>query len=498
MPLRLLTLLLALFCALAWQNSAEATGVKIAIFPLQDLSHGDDGVNWPLTEQLHNDLTEKGLEVVSRQAVVSFMVRHRIRVLGQLENYHIRTAKKELGVKLILIGSICQQKEKPGPALALVLYLLRTEDGKTTWANTADLCCADTRRLLGINEPKSIEDLYPLLSHNILSLWPSNLSMQAKHQRSVDIESAWLRPIYLRSGQDTLCSVKLRTTWSPNNQPEILLRIGEQLIPVTESTGTDYYEFSWRAKGPDGRYPVSLNTSWPDGHKQSLLLGSYFIDNKPPDLSLKLRGLLIGDKITFRNRLAIIPKMTSREPLSRWQITFENTDGETLLDQDGEGIPPERLFWQGKASNRKPFPDGDYLITMRVWDRAGNSAQAKEWVTVLRAKPKLSINASLTEKELLIDLSQTGTTPISFWRIDLRDKNGIPMGTKDGDTLPTKIHLPLASKDRNRQIQGSILVQDILGNQTRMQIKDLLSLAKPKEDKKEKKQTPNKAWVDEF
>lgn len=496
----LLTLLLALFLGLAWQTNVEAGGVKIAVFPLQDLSHGDDGVNWPLTDQLSHDLTEKGLEVVSRQAIVSFMVRHRIRSLGQLESYYIRVAKKELNVKLILIGSVCQKKEKPGPALALVVYLLRTEDGKTTWANAADLCCADTRRLLGINEPKTVEELYPLLSHNILSLWPTDVSIKTKQQLSVDIESAWLRPTYLRLGQDALCSVHLRSTWLPQNQPDVLLKIGEQLIPVTETTGTDYYEFSWKAAGPDGRYPVSLVTSWPDGHKQSLLLGSYFIDTKSPELSLKLKGILIDDKITFRNRLAIIPRMTTREPLNRWQISFEDNSGDTLLSQDGSGIPPERLFWRGTAANGKPFPDGDYRIIMKIWDRAGNTAEAAQWVTVLRAKPQLSVKAALAGEELVIELAHSGLSPISYWRLNLRDKDGIGLAFKDGDLLPATIHLPLPAKDRNQLITGSLLVRDILGNQTQMQIDDILALTRPtkKDAATPEGQDPNKAWVDEF
>lgn len=500
MSRRLLTLLLALLLGLAWQTNVEAGGVKIAIFPLQDLSHGDDGVNWPLTDQLRHDLTEKGLEVVSRQAIVSFMVRHRIRSLGQLETYYIRAAKKELDVKLILIGSVCQKKAIPGPALALVVYLLRTEDGKTTWANAADLCCADTRRLLGINEPKTIEDLYPLLSHNILSPWPTNVSLEAKQQLSIDIESAWLRPTYLRSGHDALCSVHLRSTWLPQNQPDVLLKVGEQLVPVTESTATDYYEFSWKAAGPDGRYPVSLITSWPDGHKQTLLLGSFFIDNKSPELTLKLKGVMVDDKITFRNRLAIIPHMTSREPLQRWQVTFEDNDGETLLSQDGSGVPPERLFWRGNAANGKPFDDGDYRVIMKVWDRAGNTAEAAQWVTVLRTKPQLTMKAALAGEELIIDISNSGPAPISYWRFHMRGKDGIGIAYKDGDLLPATLHLQLTEKNRNQPVQGFLQVRDVLGNQSEMKVDDLLSLAKPAKNDSaaDEEQIPDDTWVDEF
>ncbi|MDH4321180.1 MAG: hypothetical protein OEV73_06740 [Desulfobulbaceae bacterium] len=501
MPRHLVALFSGLLLCCVWLSAAQAAGTKIAVIPLQDLSQGDDGVNWPLTDQLRQDLLEKNLDVVSQPATVSYLARHRIRTLGQLETYHIRTAKKDLEVSLILLGTVCQKTEQPGPSLSLVLYLLRTEDGQTIWSNTTDLCCSDTRRILGISEPKTIEDLYPLISHNILSSWPTNIGLQAKQLQSVDIESAWLRPTYLRSGMDAQCSVHLRSTWLPQNHPEVLLKIGENLIPVTETSGGDYYEFSWKAQGPDGRYPVSLITAWPDGHKQSLLLGSYFIDNQAPALNLELKGTLIDDKITFRNRLAIIPNLTSREPLNRWRITFENQNGESMVSQDGSGFPPERLFWQGKDDNGKPFPDGDYRITFEIWDRAENSAQASQWVTVLRSKPQLSVKAELSgDNGLTIDLAQTGKAPVSFWRMTLRDSEGITIAMKEGDHLPAKIALTVLPKDRNKKIKGFLLVRDLLGNQTQMQIADLFSLTKTDQNEKTKadEDEKNKAWVEEF
>ncbi|MDH3359904.1 MAG: hypothetical protein OEL55_03450, partial [Desulfobulbaceae bacterium] len=271
----------------------------MAVFPFQDLTAEGNGVNWPLTEQLEVALEEKGLDVLSKQAVLSFMALHRIRTLGHLETYQINLAKKELGAKLILLGSVCQNKTTPPPALTLALYLVRTNDGRTIWSNVEDICCVETKHLLGLREPKTIEEISPLLSHNILSTWPANITEYTSKQKQVDIESAWLRPLFVRSGHEVQCSVHLRTPWLPDNKPLVSLKIGEKIIPTKETAEEGFYEASWPAEEADGRYPVSLLIQWPDGKTDVNLIDSYFIDNQPPKFDLDIKGTELAGKTTF-------------------------------------------------------------------------------------------------------------------------------------------------------------------------------------------------------
>jgi len=480
-----------------WLSTAEAA-VKVAVFPLQDLSQGDDGVNWPLTDQLGLALTEKGFEVLSRQTVISFMARHRIRALGNLETYAIRQARKDLDVTLLVLGTVCQQQTKPRPGVAVVISLIRADDGQTVWSNSIDLGETETRHLLGVHEPQSLDDLYPLLTKKILATWPADISVDAEKMQPFDIESTWLRPVYIHSGQEVQCSVRLRIPWSPKNRPQVLFKVGKRILQGEESIAKGFYDLTWREDGPDGRYPVSIAIQWPDGRRKIILLGSYFVDNQPPELELELKGFELEGKTTFRDRLLILPRLKVREPLTRWHINFSDSEGKSLLSQDGSGAPPERLFWRGQDNSGRLFPEGDYLLTMQVWDRAGNMGQGSKMVTVHRKAPKLTVAAQIIKQELIVDLLNEGTVPVAFWRLDMRIGTEIPLKLAEGTTLPAQISIPVPQDLTGKIITGKAFLQDILGNKTTLFIKDFMTLARPQTDLPAEGNLSDQDWVEEF
>ncbi|MDH5298055.1 MAG: hypothetical protein OEV91_03470, partial [Desulfobulbaceae bacterium] len=259
-----------------------------------------------------------------------------------------------------------------------------------------------------------------------------------------------------------------------------------------------YHDASWQEDGPDGRYPVSMIIAWPDGRQETTLLGSYFVDNQPPTLDLELKGFIVEGKTTFRDRLVIIPLLQIREPMNRWQITFENNDGKILLKQEGESLPPERLFWRGQDNEGNPFPEGDYKITMQVWDQAENMATASQSVAVHRLPPKLTVNAKIIGNELEIDLQHEGEIPIAFWRMELRVGSGIPLKLAEGSNLPARISIPLPADTGKDPIKGVALAQDILGNKSKIKIDDVMALTRPATEQAGEAKKTDESWVDEF
>ena len=466
----------------------------MAVFPFQDLTAEGNGVNWPLTEQLEVALEEKGLDVLSKQAVLSFMALHRIRTLGHLETYQINLAKKELGAKLILLGSVCQNKTTPPPALTLALYLVRTNDGRTIWSNVEDICCVETKHLLGLREPKTIEEISPLLSHNILSTWPANITEYTSKQKQVDIESAWLRPLFVRSGHEVQCSVHLRTPWLPDNKPLVSLKIGEKIIPTKETAEEGFYEASWPAEEADGRYPVSLLIQWPDGKTDVNLIDSYFIDNQPPEFDLDIKGTELAGKTTFDGRLILIPRIHVREPILRWNIIFKNNKDEMIFNQETKGFPPAQLFWRGTDNEGHRFPNGDYQVFIQIWDRAGNMAEASQWLTIQRKKPQLEVKVAVAKQDLIIDLLHEKDIPVAFWRIKFRSANGVILKVSEGNSFPAQIIFPLtAIPGSDKHLGGEIILQDILGNQTKKTIEDFMS-----NEKEEQEIKKADAWSEGF
>lgn len=488
--------IISLFIFTFFTSSTVVAGIKLAILPIHDITHGDDGISWPITEQLHQNLSEMGFEVLSRQAVVSFLSLHRIRALGQIETYHIELAQKELGVKLILLGTVCQSQDAPKPALALALYLIRTDDGRTIWSNVESICCADTRRLLGINEPNTIDEIAPLVTHNILSTWPAEFNNNINKKKPIEIETVWLRPTYVHSGQVIHCSVHLRNLWVPTTRPKIYLKVGEKIINTEEITTEGFFETSWHADGPEGRYPVSLVIDWPDGSKDINLLNSYYIDNTPPEFDLDIKGYEIDGKTIFRKKIAVKPRMRFREQLIRWKLNFENEKGVNMLSIDKEGFPPEQFIWHGTDISGKRFPNGDYRLTMQVWDRAENMAESSHMITIYRERPELQVNAKIVGHEIIIELQHEVRIPVAYWNFKLQSANGVIKKTADGNDFPAQIIVPFTSdQDIATQISAEIIVQDVIGNETTIDIENVLELTRPKMGDQN---NSGATWVEEF
>ena len=489
----LLIVLIGLLAGFVWISSAMA-GIKVAVFPFLDLTYKDNGINWQLTEQFQHDLEEKGMDVLSRQAVISFMALHRIRVLGQLESYHINLARKELGVQLILLGTICQSSHTPAPSLTVAIYLIRATDGRTIWSNVEDICCFETKNLLGLWEPKSIDEISPMLSHNMLSTWPTDFTAYTNKQNHLDIKSAWLRPIFVHSGEEIKCSVHLRNIWSSDKHPSVFFKIGEKIFPTTETTSFGIHETSWIAEGAEGRYPVSLLSKWPDGNKDVSLLGSYFIDDQPPTLDLELKGTKLRGKTTFSGRVVITPLMHVREPITRWRLTIESNKGVIIYTKETKGFPPQHLIWKGTGQNRRQVRNDDYRVTMQLWDRAENTAKASQWLTILRKKTQIEVQAEIIDQELIIKLLHEKDIPITFWQLKFRSANGVILKISDGNNFPARIVFPLAAiKGANKKISGEITIQDILGNQTNKIIENFMTLGTGDEETDQ-----NEAWTEEF
>ena len=51
----------------------------LAIFPIEDLSKGKNGVNRELSGYLAWEMNQRGFDVIAGDTVVSFMARHRMR-----------------------------------------------------------------------------------------------------------------------------------------------------------------------------------------------------------------------------------------------------------------------------------------------------------------------------------------------------------------------------------------------------------------------------------
>lgn len=420
--------------------------LTVAVFPIEDLSQGQNGVNAELTDYLAWDMNRRGFDVIGNDTVVSFMARNRVRWLGFLDTRHIIMAKEEMGADLVLFGTMSLREDGLSPSFGITLYLVRTSDTRTLWTASGGLAQQDVVNLLGIGESKEREGLLPKLAQSVMAKWPEELEYTSKAQHALEIEDIELSPAHVRRGDKVTCNVRLRTTWPEEDAPRIFFKAGGRVYMARKEAPGDVYSSDWDVAENDGRYPVTMVINWPSGHKKVSFLGAYSVDSTPPKLVLDLKGVQLEGTVAFRDQIIIIPRMLRREPVARWKLTVEDESGEEQLSYTGYGEMPSRFVWDGRGKDGWPAAEGIYNVSLQVWDRAENMAIASQPVAVARTPPAMVLEAKNRGRDMIIDLSHDGKVPIAFWRMEMRSSSGEMIKVAEGSQLPMRMDINIPPK----------------------------------------------------
>lgn len=473
-----------------------AQAVTVAVFPVEDLSRGKNGVNFPLMDFLSQRLVSLGFDVIPSDRLISFMARKRMRELGFIDSSHLFLLRDELDVDFALVGTISQQQETPFIALGLVFTVIRTDDARTVWTRSQGVSCSDFCNFLGLNQPGSINSLLPLLADEILKEWPSEFPEKKVYAEFMQVESTRLDPQYLRAGEEVRCSVKIRSSTPLNDKGvDVKLMVGDDNYLPMYLTGVNAYEAKWPAPSRDGAVPVSLVITGA-GLQKVTYVGSYHIDNSASKLVLDVKGEEVRHNLLFSRSLPVFPKWQDPEPLSGWHFFVQNSNGETIVSLEEKGDLPKRLLWKGLLQDGHTAPDGSYQLFLKVWDRAGNDTLATRNVELRNNPPVPLVHASSDFDSLFVSLDTNGLVPISFWSSEILYSDGQPAMSKQGTQLPIELRIPQPSSTDNRKIEIEITMQDILGNISKKKIKDIMELVKPTEKVVESPKIEE--WVAEF
>ncbi|WP_457573207.1 hypothetical protein [Desulfolithobacter sp.] len=490
-------LILVLLLWISWPLAAR--GQTIALFPLLDLTIGANGVNQALTAQLRRQLTERNFDLVDEETIMRFLVRHRIRTLGRLTSYEISMVKKELDAEFTIVGTVCELKDSPGPAISLSLQLIRTSDRVVIWSNAWELYFADRITLLGLHDPRTLDDLYQDFFDHLLSSIPRESLPVAETKEELNIDSVVLTPQYARPGEEISCKIKLyRQQLEKPVQPELIARVGNQEYPLSLDKEGYYFIATWPAQEAAGRYTVTLHARWPDNSEQELVIGSYGVDTEPPEVTLHLVGREIDGELCFSDKLIIIPKLLNPEPVVRWEVMVLDDQDEVIVLQSAAQHVPRRLTWRGKTSLGAAAPDGDYRIVFKVWDRAGRESSAEAWVVYRHQPPDIVLEVTEEKGLLHVDLDNLEQTPISFWWMKLFAPDGHLLKLVEGEELPATVTLDLNGKAaRGGSVECILMAQDQLGNKTWRRIRNLLQLRQMEEPEDDNIEVETE-WVEEF
>lgn len=485
-------LLFFLFCC------GSASCQTLAVFPLLDLTVGPNGTNPLLTGYIRREAEVRGFELVDEQEIMQFMILHRIRSLGSLTTHQINLAGEELGADLVLQGTVCQLQDNPPTTVSLNLQLIRTTDASLAWARTEGLYYADLLSLLGLSDPKIMDDLYRVFFARLFDDIPSYIQLEGYGEESLDIDTVVLRPAFVRPGEIVDCKIRLfAPRHGAGELPRVVARVGDEEHPLTLDQEGYYYEASWPAQNREGEYSVTLTGTWPSGKSRSSLIGTYSVDTHAPGVSIHVAGKPLNGKTAFNNALVIMPRLINPEPISRWLIQVINQQGEVIVNQGASQHIPWRFTWRGQASNGTLAPDGDYRIFFTVWDRVGWESSAEAEVSYLRMPPEINVDVSRENGAVTVNLQNVMTTPVSFWWMKFFDKTGRQLKLAQGEVLPAAIELqvPPSEEDEESVLEGLLQVCDVMGNKTSMQIKNLLLLEEAGEAGEVNLEME---WVEEF
>ncbi len=485
---------IAVFFVLMLGRPVLAAGV--AVFPLLDLTVSSNGVSYVLTDYVRREIAKKGVQLVSDREIMEFLVRHRIRTLGSLTSHEIMAAGRELQVELVLQGTVCQLQQSPDPAVSLTVELIRTSDASVVWANTEALYSSDLTSLLGLQDPENLNDLYAVFFTGLLASMPTEVVSSSTQKELLDIDSVILMPKAVRPGEKVRCKVRMQTMDLGNGlRPGLTASVAGRDYPFALDSEGYYFVADWPAQNTAGRYPVTLKALWPSGRKETVVLGSYTVDDRAPDVALYLRGREVNGRVFFSDKLYIVPTLTDPEPVSRWQVMVVDRDDQVIVRQGASDRLPDRLTWRGRTTLGALAPDGDYTIVFKVWDRTMLSSSVAKEVSFRRSPPQINLELQTHGDRITVKLNKEAGMPLAYWWLKVYEQNGRLAKLSEGEHLPATIEFERPQGENDGRLAGLLVARDILGNVTRKKIKNLLG--QKREDGGGEVEM-EKEWLEEF
>ena len=139
----------------------------VAVLPLTNLSSTPAPLD-EIRQQLENSFKQQGLDILPAETLESFIVEHRIRYVGGIDEITARDLRYETGADAVLITSVELYSDTPPPKIAFTCRLVSTGNNpKILWIDGVGLAGDDS---VGIFQLSLIEDPRELLEKAVRRL----------------------------------------------------------------------------------------------------------------------------------------------------------------------------------------------------------------------------------------------------------------------------------------------------------------------------------------
>jgi len=368
----------------------------VAVFPFEEFTYHDFGVNFKVANIVATALKEKGVKVIYPKQILPILVKFRDMDITALNFSILREVYKRFKARYVLIGSIGEENKSPAKFF-LVLKLIEVGSGKLVWGKVIEFAERENPGILGFNKVK-YENLF-----NELKLLVKQEFKLPKVQKKVirptlDVQEVIFSSRYVKSGKEIKCLVRL---YFSGKKPDVIeiepYKEKKEVVPLLPYKGNTYFAM-WRAPEKQGSYSVYLISKWkkPWNFERQIFLGKYYVDNVPPKLALYFKGGKKEDgKFYVKDILEIFPKLVEERSggfsvsagISKWRLEIHcESLKKPVFVQEAPGKIPNFIVWDIKTQGTG-LPPGKYIVKFMAWDLAGNKGEVDKVVYLVKTPP---------------------------------------------------------------------------------------------------------------
>ncbi len=471
-----------------------AQAQRVALLPMSDFTRGANGINLPFTQVVEESLRRLGVEMVPHDQVLQFMNQNKLRSFSFLDSFLVKKIGKDLHCAVALLGTMTEIGGR-NPLLGLTFTALDTVTGNPAWSETGATSVYEKSTFLALEQPETVRDLSgPLLDQLLLRLEGKVEAAAIPDSREYQLTGMQLFPAYVRGRQQVGATLKIRFLDARPNRVIAESEAGRS--PLQLDSQTNIFSGQWFAPDKSGHYPINLVLEWGSGFEERIEnIASYQVINDPPGLSMEIKkGKQMGDRLAFRDHLLILPRITDLKPMARWGLEIRNRSDQLMVNQEYEGDMPERMVWEGHGGDGFYLADGQYDITLLVWDLAGNRSSDTRRVVMQRNPPQLDARVLSRRGKTFLSLAAVAGPEFPFikWTANLKSEDGKLLLQVEGGQLPKESEF--APIDEMNAVYFSFNGVDQLGNRRNIYRKELLL----KVEKEVLQEREAESWVPDF
>jgi len=431
-------------------RSGEIRAQTIALLPIAETTADYNGVDLASTDILSQFLVEAGLTLVDDESVRQFIAVNRLRHSGYIDSFTAQKVGRDLNADLVLSVTLCEDGSPGKERFGLVLTALETVNGEVVWSVQNSSSLLQETTLLGVGAPRDGEELKFMILMQVaqraaLEL-PEIIPLQLSREFRFKLVDLQINPKFVRGESQVECQVKLEML--AEMPARIIFTSGTEQVKLSPGRGIGEYQGYWLAPAADGVYTVSLEI-YSDVDSVPVRMqdyASYTVINQAPQLSIELKqGFNLNGVTVFREQVLISTTLHPNRAVSRWQVKITRQDGTVVVNDQMDGELPRDLFWRGWNNKRQHLPDGEYTITVIIWDAAGNRAEASRKASLQSECQPVEAKAVHKGKQNFVRLSTQGDSIglLSLqWKLLVLLPDGELLMEHSGSSLPVEFVLP--------------------------------------------------------